>query len=161
MAKGQPLVRVDTRGLAQFKRDADAFDKAIIRDLKKAVKRIAERGVAAETAALRETPPTGGSMDVGSRDAVIRGTRVSFSFANRSAGARIVSAATRLDVDHKGFLRAYNTRSFRHKVFGRDVWVSQTGRPYFAEAIAPALDRVAVAEIEAALEAAMRAMGAK
>lgn len=61
----------------------------------------------------------------------------------RRSGIRIRGAGT-------GFARAYNTKQFRHPVFGdRDTWVAQAGRPYFGEVITARREALAQSVIEA------------
>jgi hypothetical protein len=84
------------------------------------------------------------------------------SFAKRSAGARIVTSASRLPSAHKGLLNVYNKKSFRHPVFGdKDVWVAQEGRPYFGSVILKAMNDAVANEIFSAIDDAVKAAGAK
>lgn len=145
-----------------LKDDADKFDKAIIRGLKKRAKEIGEIGIDAVKAALAETPPNDQPGTAGSRDAIAASLRTTVSFGKRTAGVKITANNSKLDPEHKGFVAAYNSKSLRHPVYGkRDVWVQQPSRPYFGAAITDALRGQLQELMMKAVDEAVAATGAK
>ena len=70
-----------------------------------------------------------------SRQAIAKGVSASLTQSANGATVRIV-ASPRFLRARKGFLKAYNLRSFRHPTFGnRNEWREQQGNPYFGEAL--------------------------
>lgn len=59
----------------------------------------------------------------------------------RQDGVRIRVNDTRLG-DKRALPRLLNRARFRHRVFGRDVWVTQRGRPWFEPTIQGDADRI-------------------
>lgn len=155
MRRGGAEVVIDPLVWSRLKKDADIFDKAIIRELRKGMKEIGSRAVDRVKERLR-MPSPGGGGDGRSRDALISGTRLSVSFGARSAGVKITTSGARLGAGHSGFQNVYNTTMFRHPVFGkRDVFVEQQGRPYFGSAIKEVLDAEFIEDMERVLDAAI------
>ncbi|WP_062516489.1 hypothetical protein [Demequina gelatinilytica] len=86
----------------------------------------------------------------GSREEIKAGLKVAIQTGRRS-GIRIRGGGS-------GFAKAYNTKRFRHPVYGnRSTWVSQAGRPYFGEVITQRREELAQA-ILAALDAGLEEM---
>lgn len=156
------------------------FKRELRRNIKIATTRAAEQ-VRQE---LALPSPGGGPDNTGGRAALIAGTRVSVSFRNAGVTAAIVTSSSRLPAKHKGLLKVYNMATFRHPVFesnthattrkvtaktdGKRVkalqsarWVEQSGRPYFGKVISKEMRGAAVIAIQAALQEAMLATGAK
>lgn len=70
---------------------------------------------------------------------------------NRQSGVTIAVRTSRLG-SKAALPRLFERQTFRHRVFGRDVWVNQRGHPWFAPTTAraaPALRAAVVAEIDA------------
>lgn len=79
---------------------------------------------------LYETRAARGSQSRGSRKAVANSLRTAVSTPKKGMGSVTIRAKKH------PFARPYNTRRFRHPVFGeRDEWITQAGRPWFQEAI--------------------------
>ncbi len=78
----------------------------------------------------------------GGRQAIKDKLKVAIQTGRRS-GIRIRGAGD-------GFAKAYNTKRFRHPVFGdRSTWVEQAGRPYFGEVITDRRNELAQAIVDA------------
>jgi hypothetical protein len=157
----EPLVTVNTTELARFKVIADRFDKSVTRGVRKSIRKIGEGATTGVKKTLRLPAPSDGEGGPGSREALAGGTRVTVSFSQRSAGAKIVTSGARLA--HKGFAAAYDMPSFRHPVYGnKSAWVNQEGRPYFGSVITEYLDGPkAKKELEAVLDDAVKAIGGR
>ncbi len=150
-------VRADE--FARLKVEADKFDRAIIRSLRKRIKDIGKDAVEAVQKSVLSGPGEGAA---GSRAGIAAGTRLSVSFSARSAGAKITTTNAQVDADHKGIVAAYNQPNFRHPVFGnRNVWAVQTGKPYFGASIEPIVDKRTEREMKAAIDDAVRAFGGR
>lgn len=53
------------------------------------------------------------------------------------AGVQITTTGAKLPPGKRAMVRAYDKRSFRHRVFGENVWFTQEGRPYFGSVLTP------------------------
>jgi hypothetical protein len=155
------VIRIQAGEFARLKVEADKFDKAIIRSLRKRLRALAQVGVDAVKASLALDPPGDQPGSAGSRDAVAAATKATISFTPRGGGVKIVAANSRLDPEHKGFVRAYESRALRHPVFGQAVYVDQPTRPYFGAAIHDAIDDRVQKEMKAAIDDAVRAIGGR
>lgn len=146
----------------KVRQDLIAFDPALYRTLRKRLREAGDKAVDAVRDKLAEGSPDGGP-DVGAnRAALAAGTKASVSFAKRGGSVRIVTSGSKLPAEHKAILAAYNMRSWRHPVFGnRDNWDDQAGLPYFYGAVMSAGTREMRAGIEAAMDDAVRAIGAR
>lgn len=155
-------VVIDPAEWFRFKQELDRFDPALAKALRKRIRNAGMIAAEQVKATLAMPSPGGGPDDGASRAALIAATRVSVSFAKRAAGAKITTGSSKLDAAHKGLLKVYNKKTFRHPVFGdRSNWVAQEGRPYFGTVIQKALDRALINEVQAALAEAAAAIGAK
>lgn len=160
-ADGVQLV-VNPAYLHRFKKDLDSYDKKLGLALRKRIRNAGNIGREEVIKALRLPSPGGGPNTGEGRAALIAATKVSVSFSARTAGARLVTSASRLPAEHKGLLNVYNSTTSRHPVFGQpDVWVTQRGRPYFGTVIRKAGNRKILKEIEAALNDAAKAIGGR
>lgn len=160
-AGGVQLV-VNPAYLHRFKKDLDSYDTKLAKELRKRLRNAGNHAREEVIKSLRLPSPDGGPNDGQGRAALIAATRVAVSFSERTAGARIVTSASRLPPEHKGLLNVYNKSSVRHPVFGMDdVWVTQRGRPYFGTVIRKAMNRRLLKEMEAALNDAARAIGGR
>lgn len=146
----------------RFKDEADAFDPRIVRELRKAIKKVGEIGVDAARKAILQNPPDDQPGSVGSREQAAAGIRTVVSFGARSGGVKITATNTRMDPDHKGFVAAYEKQALRHPVFGQEgVDVTQpTNAGWFGKSIADAMPDRGQKEIMAALDIAVRSIGA-
>lgn len=155
------MLTINASEFSRLKVEADKFDKAIIRSLRKRIKALGQVAVDAVKKSVTEGP-SGGPDSAGSREGIAAGTRLSVSFSARTAGAKITTTNARVGLDHKGIVAAYNQPSFRHPVFGnRGVWAVQTGKPYFGASIEPVLDKHGMDEMKAAIDDAVRALGGR
>ena len=155
------MITIQAPEFARLKSEADKFDKAIVRSLRKRLKTMAQVGVDAVKASLAVDPPGDQPGTAGSRDAVAAATRAVVSFSPRGGGVKITASNARLDPAHKGFVAAYEKKSLRHPVFGRNVFVDQPTRPYFGASINNALEDRGQKEMKAAIDDAVRAMGGR
>jgi hypothetical protein len=108
----------------------------------------------------------GKKKDRGLRTGLARGVKVSIQSGRESRsgnvtgeGVRITTTSTALPADQDAMVKAYMARSFRHPVFGRDVYVDQRGKDWFYGPLMRNRDdyqRAIVQAIEAAAEAIAR-----
>ena len=63
------------------------------------------------------------------RQEIARNLRTDVRLTGKSTGVRLVSKPTPRARGFRQAARMLNAPSFRHRVFGRDVWVEQTGDP--------------------------------
>jgi len=164
---GSVEVRLDPQGFTQFGRDLREFDPVLYREFRKALRKTGETGVEGVRAKLGEGSPAGGP-DVGRmRSLLAAGTRVAVSFAKRGGSVKVTTTAAQLPAEHKAILAAYNTKGeWRHPVFGGAYgtgggWVAQQGNPYFYGPVMKAGHQEMLRGIDAAIDNAVRAMGAR
>lgn len=144
----------------KVKQDLLAFEPALYKTLRKRLREAGQAAVDAVRDKLAEGSPDGGP-DVGAnRAALSAATKASVSFAQRGGSVKIVTSGSRLPEPHKAILAAYNMRQWRHPVFGTDTWDTQTGNPYFYGAVMGAGTKEMREGIEAAIDDAVRAIGA-
>ncbi|TFD74735.1 hypothetical protein [Cryobacterium fucosi] len=132
--------------------DLKAYEPALLRALRRRLKKSGDLAALAVKAKLASA----GGGDVGheNRAALIAGTRVSVSFAERTAGVKIVTNPSKLPATSRGLAKAFNLAEFRHRVYGRKVWVPQKGRPYFNTSIDEVARTVMVREMQEAMDEA-------
>lgn len=85
----------------------------------------------------RRTPPKR-ARSSGLRRDIANATRASLLAGSDKGGGQIkvVADDRRLSPQHKGMAKAYNSRRFRHRVFGRDTWAEQPGQAnYFGRGV--------------------------
>lgn len=152
-------ITIDPKDWFRFKQQCDAYDKKLTSAVRKRIKNAGNIAVDRVKETLEKSPPSGGGSSVGSRAALIAGTKVSLSFAAKTAGVKITTSGSRLSAGHAGFEKVYNKASFRHPVYGSKAWVSQSGRPYFGAVIAKALDKEILEEMQAAIDDAFEVFG--
>lgn len=158
----QPMVVIDTESLSKFAITARQFSPKLLTSLRKRLKVVGQVAVEAVKQKLAEPSPGGGPDEGVMRAALARGTSLTVSFSKNAGGVKIKTTSTGLPAEHKAVLAVYNQKSTRHPVFGdRSRWVEQPGNPYFGAAIKPVVDERLLAEMEATLEDAMRAIGAR
>jgi len=156
-------VRVDAKNWYGLSQDIKKFDPALMRRLRKALRDAGSEGVEGVREELSEGSPSGGPDAGTNRSLLAAGTRVAVSFAKRGGSVKIATTAARLPAAHKAILAAYNTKGmWRHPVFGdTDAWESQLGRPYFYGPVMRAGAKRMSKGIEAAIDDAVRAIGAR
>lgn len=150
---GDPL-QVDVRieNLGAILRDTKAFDAKLATYIRREIRNAGKAAADDAKAEVLKDPPakvrsargflgtrttkSARSYDVGLRRGIAAGIAVRIVTGKRTNGVRIVAGTNRLPAGRKPMAKAYNTRSFRHPVFGnRRAWVGQAGRPYFGEVI--------------------------
>jgi hypothetical protein len=143
--RGQDPLELDIQiqNLGQLLRDLKAFEPRLATSLRREIRNAAKVAVQDARAEVLKPPPprslsvaSRSSRSAGTRKAIARGIRVQIVTGKRTNGVRIVSTGAGLSADRKPMVKAYNTKSFRHRVFGGDTWVTQRGRPYFGAVIA-------------------------
>jgi len=150
---------IDPKDWHRFAEQCRAYDKALYTATRKRIRNAGDTAKERVQEALAESPPSGGGSSVGSRAALIAGTKTSLSFASRSAGVKITTSGRGLPAGHAGFEKVYNKSSFRHPVYGSNAWVTQSGRPYFGAVIQKALNKEILDEIQAAIDDAFDVFG--
>lgn len=159
MAGREPplTVHINPQELARLKRELDAFEPALAKALRRRIREAGQDAVrAVKTTVLQPAPGASDGETTGARSAIARATRISTSFAPRSAGVKIITGGVR-----NGFSKAYNMGSFRHPVFGSGTWASQEGRPYFGSAITKSMRLELVLKVRQALDEGVRAIGGR
>ncbi len=160
--RGGDGIRIDASELRELLATTKTVDKKLAAQLRKSIRKAAGTAVKEMQNTVRQPPPGGGrrsgsvtrtktrtsrGVDFdGSetkvrervtersnvREAIARGITVSIKGGQRSAGVSIVASPKNLPARHRAMVKAYNTKTWRHPVFGRDEWVEQSGRPFFA-----------------------------
>lgn len=148
---------VDQRALQALARAARAESdgKALRRDLIRTLRAPADAVVSEIQAGVMSAPGGGSHAGVPLRSTVARNIRSEVRLSGRNTGVRIRAKRT---PGVRGFAQApkrlNSPKGWRHRVFGRDVWTVQYGKPqYFDDP--PKAHR---AEFRAAVVTAMRAM---
>lgn len=173
---GGVTVKIDPGEWYKLKQDLDAFDKDLIRHLRRRIRNAGNIAAEEVRRTLRLPSPDDGPDKGDGREALARATKVSISFTRTRAGTSITTSASKLPPENKGLLLVYNKNTFRHPVFeqqrqmaarrgntlrhrlskkGRAAWVAQKGRPYFGDAIMQVIDKGIREEIEAAVTDAL------
>ena len=150
--------RIDASAFRKLNEDLKEFEPKLQRSYRKRLKLIGDKG-AEEMRKTVRLPPVGDRPGTrGSRDRIAKNTKVGISTGSRSAGVKITTRGAPTD----GFAAAYNSKKpFRHRVFGNpNVWVEQSGRPYFGVAITKVLRASLQQEMSDAADDAFRAMKA-
>ena len=129
-------------------------DKVLMRELRKQIRKAAQEAAKAAQAEvlkppLHDSPNTASS---GLRRDLAAGIKVSV-MTGKTAGVAIRSTG-------RGSLaRRYDgqRKKWRHPVFGQDVWVNETGRPYFGSVISSHRNKVTAA-VQTAMETAVKSL---
>jgi hypothetical protein len=156
-------VHVDAKDWYGLSQDIKRFDPALMRRLRKDLRSAGSEGVDGVREKLGESSPDGGPDTGRNRSLLAAGTRVAISFAKRGGSVKITTTASQLPAEHKAILAAYNTKGmWRHPTFGEpNSWVAQLGRPYFYGPVMKAGSKRMSKGIEAAIDDAVRAIGAR
>lgn len=170
---GGVAVTIDPAAWYHLKKECDQYDRDIIIQLRRRIRNAGNVAVERVKATLAMPSPDGGPDDGAGRAALSAATKVTISFSQRRAGARVVTSASKLPAEHKGLLLVYNKETFRHPVFenqrqlsarrgntlrhrlakgSRASWVEQKGRPYMGKPILDVINSGIRDEILAAVE---------
>jgi hypothetical protein len=137
------MLRMTGPDFAALATKAKGADKAIIRELRAAIRKAGREAVADVKSEIANIPSSGKyGTDV--RGALSRGTRVSIAVARpKSAGVTIMTSASGLPAHKRPLAKAMNKEWFRHPSYGnRERWVNQKGHPYFGSVIAKRFPRM-------------------
>lgn len=133
----------------------------LIRDLRAAVEpavqeaRAGARGIASSPRAAHTKKNIAGGDTTSLGDAIARGigTQVRLtSAAGKAVGVSVKAKKTGMPRNFVNAPKRFNAKQFRHRVFGRDVWVEQVGRPEFFDGPLHAKSAVYRAACIAAME---------
>lgn len=129
---GDLEIKIDPADMSKLLRDVRAFDANLSKALRKQLRLAAVPAVKDVQARLMgRTFKT----DAGLARGLAAGTKVSIRGGKRNAGVSIVTTGAKLPAAKQAMVQAFNMPSFRHHVFQRagvkNVWVAQSGRPYF------------------------------
>lgn len=152
--KGGIAVEVDSTEWYRLVRDLKKLDdgKALVTALRKRLRNAGTWAVDRIRKNLDMPSPDGGPDAGDMRALLAAATKVTISFSAKQAGAKVSTTEARIPQEHRGILRVYNKANFRHPVFGdTDTWVTQRGRPFFAEAFEAELVNLTRQEINAAM----------
>lgn len=132
-SSGPLLVSVDQQGFAEVFRAirAETDGKELRKELS-ANLRNAARPVVTDLKAAAQALPSQGlphAQGMPLRQAIARSIGTDLRTTGKAAGIRLRAKATPNVRGFRYAARAMNKGSFRHRVFGRDVWVTQTGQP--------------------------------
>ncbi|MFY1660907.1 hypothetical protein [Micromonospora sp. WMMD1274] len=115
---------------------SEADGKKLRRDLARDLRQALEPAKAEVRSGLMSMSTGGMSVEgAGLRTTVLKGLKAEARLTGRSTGARLRMKRTPGVRNFKNAPKRLNSkRGWRHKVFGRDVWVQQEGEPgYFDE----------------------------
>lgn len=165
------FVTVDAHELRDLiKRIKTVEDSKLKASMRKALKASADLAVEGVREAVLEPPPAAEehrgrlrrkrktepkrARSTGLRRDIARATRASLLSGSDKGGGQVKVVATdsRLQPRHKGMAKAYNSRRFRHRVYGRDAWADQSGQAnYFGRGVF-AKRRQMLARLQAAMD---------
>ena len=146
--------RADVSELKRLFDKSSQVDKKLMTALRRNIRVAGEK---AADASRREVD-SGGASKTGLRLAIAAGIKVKVMTGVR-AGVTIVASSAQMPAGKSSLVRAWeigsgSAKGWRHPVFGQDVWVTQTGHPYFAKTIYDQRDSVRAAVEAAMVEAA-------
>ena len=146
------MIEIDSHEFHDVMLATREFDKVLYRELRKAMREAGEPILKDIKVGIALIPS---KSDGTVRRGLIAGTKVTLVMGGKNPGIRIKTSGKALG--NKAVLAAaFNKNKFRHKVFGRDVWVDQPGHPYFGKVILDhkdeVLEKVRVALDDAAKE---------
>jgi hypothetical protein len=136
------------------------FEPALARSLRRNMREVGKEGVQEVQKTVLLPPPTDSpeSASRGSRAKIAARTKFEVNFTKRSAGVRFKTSGG----DLGNFAAGYNQkRPFRHRVFGKNVWVEQQGRPYFGVVLTADKTTHMVERLSQIIDDANQAIGAK
>lgn len=150
------------RRLLQASKTWDAVSR---REMRAGLRTAASRGADDAKREVLGEPPGGGAgqRSTGLRTGLAGGVKVSIRSGReaqdgtvKGEGVRVTVGDSRLKDEQSPMVKAYMARTFRHPVFGRDVYVNQRGKNWFYGTLMRNRDdyqRAIVNAIEAAAEA--------
>lgn len=154
-------IKADPAVWYRLKRDLSRFEPGLRSGLRARLTQTGKEGRAAVQRTLRRSTPAGNPSGPG-RAALAAATKVRTITSRHATGVEVSTTADQLPPEHRGLLYVYNKTAFRHPVFGmHDVTVTQRGRPYFEAVLGDLFDRRAAADMDAALDRAIRAIGGR
>lgn len=115
---GAQGIRVDMAELRQLYRGVAGADKAIAREMRKAMVGAAGPMVRDVQMAIRLIPSSG-RAGTGVREALARGTKATATSTTRTTGIRITTSGRFLPPEKQPLVRAMNSDEWRHPVFGK------------------------------------------
>lgn len=147
-------VEVDKRQLARLVAalDAESDGKELGRDLTEELTHVVEPAVRAAQAAIMSMSSST-ELTPGLRSSVASHTHARVRLTGQHPSVGIAVDKTGMPRDFPNAPKRLNSRKgWRHKVFGRDVWVTQRGKPgWFDDTIAkfkPAAERAAAKALD-------------
>lgn len=142
---------VTPQGFRELLQRTAQFDKKLAAELRKNI-RTAATSVISD---IRHEVQSGSyANDAGMRAGIAAGLKVQISTSKAKPGVRIVATKSQMPEGKQSMVRAWQRSTFRHPVWGNpDVYVNQSGHPYFDGPIASDRDEFTRAVL-AALKAA-------
>jgi hypothetical protein len=131
---GEIEVRLDPRLLGQFLREVRGFSPELAKTTRK---RLREAAVPAVNDVKKRLMGRTFKTDTGLAAGLAAGTKLSIRTGVRTAGISITTTGAKLPADKQAMVRAFDKPTIKHPVFGRRVWVTQKGRPYFGSVLEP------------------------
>lgn len=156
------VVTVDSHELrALIQKLGEVSDKRLKAAMRKTLKESADIAVKGVREEVLKPPPArlssrgGKSRSTGLRADIAKATRASLTKGSDRNGGQvsIVAANARLQPRHKGMAKAYNSRRFRHPLWGnRGKFVDQAGQAnYFGRGVAGRRDEM-MRRLQAAMD---------
>lgn len=119
-------IQLVARVLKEQAADGKILRSALTRDLR-AVMSPLQQEVKQKVLAM---PTTNSPADMGDlRNSISEQVKVTVRYAGRNTGAALVVKKSQYPRGFTNAPRRFNAKSFRHRVFGRDAWVTQVGVP--------------------------------
>lgn len=154
------VIRIDrVRFNAQFA-SLKKWQPAAARSLRRNMKLVGKDGVDEIRKTVQQPPPSDNpDITKGTRAQIAAQTSFQVTFTKRSAGAMFITRSRGLG----NFIFGYNSKSFRHPVFGQGnaVKVTQEGRPYFGVVITKDVAKTLNKRMGDVIDDANRAIGAR
>ena len=149
-------VVLDPRSLSTTLRSIKEFSPALATATRRRLRAAGEGIVKDMRSAVTSGRLGGAGPSSGMRQGVAAGLKVAVVAGQTRQGINIVAVSDKMPAGKAAMVKAWNSKSFRHPVFGdRSTFVSQAGRPYFGSVIASKKDDMAQA-IQLALNDALR-----
>ena len=129
--------RFDSAEFSRLIKGIRGFDKTLATQTRKRLRDAAMPAVADVKRELQ----AGGPSRTGLRAGLAAGTKVSIR-TGRTGGVSIRTTSAKLPPGKAPMVKALEKQSFRHRVFGRNEWVVQSGLGYFRPVLNPHLTRM-------------------
>lgn len=137
---------IDPANLRALLASVKAFDKNLATGLRRTLRQQGQ-------SAIQDMRGVLGGGEVGG--AIGAGIRVQIQTAKSRQGIRIQATTSKMPSGKEPLVKAFNKATFRHRVYGGNVWVNQSGRPYFGSVIYKHRDEIR-SGVEAALADALK-----